>query len=594
MPRPKRTKFAPAPVRGGRKTTARSTPTAGPSVPPHVVARDTDGSDDSTGLVRSVAKTQRQLRAAQTQKNVMSGGLGPGDTVLTPANAATRAELSRVTREADHAIALNRLKKRREEAMRKDVAPQGDVIQVPSTMEKGAVSMMSTTKEAPVGLPRGTPASERSILALTNFKRRPRQPSILRMVEMSQLEGGDASDDDLDDFDPDDESTPLRVSKTWSPAAPDKAVVSSTPIISSGSRKRKLMPRNDPEPAIHSSPPPSVAAPHPSNSGSRNGPEEASQLLPRTSPRQEMRDVSAQPPSGTMAPPLSSSGPPSPQHPPPASPRHSRRQAPSGVCRTQGPAASRRQPSRATRMTAEPAAAPLSSPAASPLPQSHKSAYTQQRGARQAPTPAVLSTATLQNLLPRRRRKAPAPDAFDLCSSDVEIGTTALAADDELTHLNARPLIARSRTTSAKSVLKSTTQTHASASSTTVTPAPGKVYASRRARARRATATSNKENAGAGGNENEDGDSLGPTNITSFEDEDEDGAEMDDDSLEIERGRGAGGGRRRRAGLKGDGDKAGRRKKELHSLASKFKEVDRWTLDFEVVTASSSSPADAR
>ena len=50
-----------------------------------------------------------------------------------------------------------------------------------------------------------TPAHERSILALTNFKRRARQPSLLRMVhQTTDLEDNDGEDmdlyaDDLDD-----------------------------------------------------------------------------------------------------------------------------------------------------------------------------------------------------------------------------------------------------------------------------------------------------------------------------------------------------------------------------------------------------------
>lgn len=55
-----------------------------------------------------------------------------------------------------------------------------------------------------------TPSIETSILALNKFKRRKRQPSIIRqMQEASEL--GSVDDFDLDDFDPENESTPLHL-----------------------------------------------------------------------------------------------------------------------------------------------------------------------------------------------------------------------------------------------------------------------------------------------------------------------------------------------------------------------------------------------
>jgi hypothetical protein len=76
----------------------------------------------------------------------------------------------------------------------------------------------------------GTPSVETSMLALKNFKRRPRQPSMLQMVQQrtasarpsaafrqaedtAVFDVDNASDDDEDDFAPDAEGTPARVGK---------------------------------------------------------------------------------------------------------------------------------------------------------------------------------------------------------------------------------------------------------------------------------------------------------------------------------------------------------------------------------------------
>ena len=82
--------------------------------------------------------------------------------------------------------------------------------------------------------PQGTPAAETSILALKNFKRRPRQPSMLAMVQQRtaasarpsavhvaadedpsvfDLEKADSEEENEDDFAPEAEGTPLHVSK---------------------------------------------------------------------------------------------------------------------------------------------------------------------------------------------------------------------------------------------------------------------------------------------------------------------------------------------------------------------------------------------
>lgn len=94
----------------------------------------------------------------------------------------------------------------------------------------------------------GTPSMEISVLALQNFKRRPRQPSLIRMVQQSSEIGREDADallgaeseldDTLGDFDqfmPQDESTPLNFGKKRKSDATEDEVEQH----SSSSRKRQ-------------------------------------------------------------------------------------------------------------------------------------------------------------------------------------------------------------------------------------------------------------------------------------------------------------------------------------------------------------------
>ncbi|KAK3050643.1 hypothetical protein LTR09_008283 [Extremus antarcticus] len=112
----------------------------------------------------------------------------------------------------------------------------------------------------------GTPAVESSILALKNFKRRPRQPSMLQMVQQrtasarpsaAHFDAADDEDvydldddvDDVEDFEPDAEGTPLHMSKKTQPGKAKSKRSSnlqraSTPIVkpvasASVTKKRK-------------------------------------------------------------------------------------------------------------------------------------------------------------------------------------------------------------------------------------------------------------------------------------------------------------------------------------------------------------------
>lgn len=106
----------------------------------------------------------------------------------------------------------------------------------------------------------GTPAVESSILALKNFKRRPRQPSMLQMVQQrttsarpsavhnadSEWSACDASDagDDVEDFQPEAEGTPLNAATKDHPTEVSSKRASKTlaaPAVknTSAAKKRK-------------------------------------------------------------------------------------------------------------------------------------------------------------------------------------------------------------------------------------------------------------------------------------------------------------------------------------------------------------------
>lgn len=87
----------------------------------------------------------------------------------------------------------------------------------------------------------GTPGFDNSVLS--NFRRRPRQQSILQMMQADDDGSSDLDDDDfLGGLSPNDESTPLNLSRTIH-------IKSSSPL-SSGSRKRKRMTQEFPEPEL--------------------------------------------------------------------------------------------------------------------------------------------------------------------------------------------------------------------------------------------------------------------------------------------------------------------------------------------------------
>ena len=438
MPRPKRTKVAPSAPTAVSTASMRFNSAVRDSASP---GRTTTNSDDSEGIVKTIRKGAKS-DGADVQ---MSGALAPddvkGSTRFKPPSGRQRAALSRIAREADHARAIEALKKRREEAMAKEGAHQanGQVL-VPSSVpaaEKAATQTRSgeadgetetRTVERIRPVPtsyrklQATPGVESSILALANFKRRPRQPSILHIGRQDTTLSESDSDlnEMLDDFQPDDESTPFHVSRLnpttqGTPSHPSAETSSMQRPSSSNSRKRKLTPPEiqvprSPSPAMHisSSPPDPLKALEtedlyalPAASSRHSEPDFAESDLPskrtKTAPAHDTW-------SDTMAPPQSSSPVQSPAKG--DSTRSSRPAKPILKAKTTN---KRKQPASDTDVAQT----------------------TNPQAKRQNKEPLKpISTAALQNLLPRRRNRQ--RDDFDIpSSSEHELDTHALGEDED-------------------------------------------------------------------------------------------------------------------------------------------------------------------
>jgi len=600
MPRPKRTKAAPSAPTVVTAASMRFNSAVRDSASPGPSGRATTNSDDSEGIVKTIRKTAKS-KDADVQ---MSGALAPedvkGSTRGNPPSGRQRAALSRIAREADHARAIEALKKRRDEAIAKELAEQasGQVI-VPSSVtatqeaatqtkaiEEGLeVETRTVERIRPVPAShrkvQATPGAESSILALAKFKRRPRQPSILQIgrQDTTASESDPGSDEMLegmldgvlDDFQPDDESTPMHVSRLQqrirgTPRHPSAETPSMQRLSNSGSRKRKSTPPEiqvprslSPTMHVSSSPPDPLKTPDeedpdgipiasPTLSDSDLSEPDLPSKRPRRTPDPDIW-------SDTMAPPQSSSPTQSPAKDLSTRSSHTIKPTPKPKFNPK-----RKQPSRNTNAD-----------------QSTRSQTTRQKKEPLKP----ISTATLQNLLPRRRNRQ--RDDFDIpSSSEHELDTPALAEDeDELSF--AAP---KSRRQTAGLGPKQRT------AKVTKTPATTRKTAAR------------GKSKGPGTQKKKDKDSSGPARtysrrVSDKENEGEpegrdnrnDDSMLPDDLSDV--GASDDGGQ---VGRKGEAAVAAKVKatKEVKTLAQKFMEVDAWEMEFEEVTASSSSPRDGR
>jgi hypothetical protein len=415
MPRPKRTKITSTTTRVAKAAPRKEV--AKPATTKLAKANGTVNafSDDSDGLVtksRSLRARTRKSRERTPEPVVeadliMTGALPEVEDVPTKttknrtqaskaikATRSTRTSAKQASSSASKAAPVRALV----EVAQEEIAQEGE------SSGFGDLTLSSFGSESPAHGTRppsaikvgATPAHEISILALTNFKRRARQPSLLRMVQQTtDVEDNDESglDDtsnfDFDDFLPDAESTPLNLRKT----VPEDETRndSGTHISSSGSRgvKRKLSPVVQ---VPRSSPPydpPSGADVESARSPSPSLPEVVStreEVIEQTQDEPE-------PLSETYAPPMSSS----PvrefsrplQSPAQTRPRRGERPAKKALNYEESDGEATETPAKAKR-------------------------------AAKAKAQQTISTAQLKGLLPRRRnRNLRDRDEFDLESSEA-------------------------------------------------------------------------------------------------------------------------------------------------------------------------------
>ena len=232
MARPKRTKIASAaPIAHSTSNTNR--PAAIPKyiASSHSSSPDSVNSDDSEGLVtKARSATSRNATAPQDVR--MSGALaiedGAGSTPLRPPSRKQRAALTKIVRDADHAKAIEARLRSKDWSTRSnnkrimvDLMPPFliDTHQHQLTAQAGRKQAFTFENEAKthptsVTYPSPTlqtPALGSSTSALLKFRRRPRQASILQIGQGDSSLPVDGSDRDHDGFSPDDESTPFFV-----------------------------------------------------------------------------------------------------------------------------------------------------------------------------------------------------------------------------------------------------------------------------------------------------------------------------------------------------------------------------------------------
>ena len=570
----------------------------------------TTNSDDSEGLVTS-NKTGTNAKGVAKKEIYMSGGLGardPSEKHVRPLRGRERAALSRVAREADHARAIEALQKRRDEALARAAAektkenaepvanfeqevvpssmPEADqMITQSKTLDESAIidKIQPLAKASMLRAP-GTPLAETSILALANFKRRHRQPSLLQISQPKDDNTHDDDEDEMDDFSPDDESTPFRLSKTHShitqtPPAQESLLPPSSQRQSTASRKRKLTP---PQLQVRRSQD-AVSAPE----------------------FEVQTTITSQPPSPSIhepsSPPQSPNASPTPEPTLPTLPSQTRQSQPPQPHKPQS------RPHAPPPTSEETPPQPPSPSAPSPQkPPSHKPSRARKPKKNPGPSPLKpISTASLQNLLPRRKHRQPRlrdKDTFDVLSSgDLQNVSSDV---DELSY-HAPPLRAnlgsrgdagtgfesfkaKGKKGKGSAAAVAVKQPKAKVTKTKQMPAktktsvPAKVKTPAPAPATRtygqASKTAEKPSSSSSPLSDAESVSSPPPEDTS--------------SRPVNYSRKDGKAAAATATDKVVGMKEAHR--ELKTLVQKFKEVDAWELSFEEVTASSSSPADAR
>jgi hypothetical protein len=519
----------------------------------------------------------------------MSGARAPEDVRDPPhgkpVRGSQRAALSRVARESDH-IWEKEVRTKKDEAApmieRADISEdpvltlspvihaQDEKIKIGASQAGSAFKATTIERIHPVPASirksQSTPVANSSILASAKFKRTRRQPSILQIGRQEDT----LSDSDLDDmlapFEPDDESTPFRASSIPSKLQPTPSQTTSNTTSSQGisdlnPRKRKITPPEiqvprSPAPISHCSSPLSehteAHATSPnlipsalsiSSDVSEAEPDLPAQKMKALAPNRCYGDV--------MAPPQSSS----PLLSSPAIKSKSPLQM-EQLSRQTATTVKRKQPSRTTDTSSKPAAPSKKKPL------------------------QPLSTSELQKFLPRRRRqhRKLLGNDYDIpLSSEAESENPTVDEDeDELSFIATKgrrttstsiipkikrhALVATAKKNPSRPKAKKAVVSKLSSMQKSSDLGPKRTYSRR---------DSDKENMPDGLKDVETNDSLLPYDIP----------DMSDEGQPVEK-------EAKRLPIK--------IKDELKTLAKKFQEVDQWEMEFEEVTASSSSQLDAR
>lgn len=583
MPRPKRTKVASANTRVAASHPISLEPSKPPVPlparrnPPRETADrigDVQGSDTSENscVTRARRPTRRRENPAEC---TMTGALGPADVVdshiefqkhnkaerqrklmerqsqweneeqrqneevaVQPAanpveSQATPTRVSRIKRTGVKPGSTDSISS---PAARQSAAPARENTDLPGESTLLADTTLNTSSPQSVRRPlsalkaRSTPGQDSSILNLKHFKRRPRQPSIARMIQLSQT--GDTSrleQDDFTDFNPEDESTPLttKVNRAWGRQGVREPVAGSSVLAaSSSSRKRKLGETEQEIQALASSPPVSSPTRERSASVSSSG------SLPDNRVEQAQPNGAAAPhrqslnlESETMAPPLSSSS-------------LEDQELYSDADDSDHAAKKRKTTSHSHETDDRPT-----------------TRSTRAQSQRSAP----VSTAALESLLPRRRTtQARHASTFDIPASSDDLMDATLDGDElQMSTPPARsissarrrptaskPLATKSNATSAGKKGSRTSAT-ATATSTAQTGRITKTYGRR---------SSDKENDAAGSDDSDVEEDAGYEDSADF-------------SIATDR-------------KKSRGRTVS---KELEAAARKFREIDEWKMEFEEV-----------
>ncbi|KAI9796632.1 MAG: hypothetical protein M1833_006072 [Piccolia ochrophora] len=505
MPRPTRTRVAPSTSTSDVAKPVQPRDRVGDTGP--VSAPNFDNlSDDSDRLVTRALPSGKRKRKRPSDPSliVMSGALGLGDVRLEkpcPRTKSARAQLQKTAKDAENAKLIEALKKRKEQRAQLHQAAQ---LQVPATREESAKGA-----EEHEDLPKGrsvpnTPAMEHSVLSIANFKRRPRQPSILRRAHAGQGQvSATATDNEDDDFHPNDESTPAQLGKSHTDIHPDdiSRLLGSSPPPSNPRKRKSTSPHRSPRssPPLRSSPMRDTEDRVPSSPS----------LPPTLSRVDQPRDTTPPTFSQTMAPPEST-----------ASSQEFGREKPQ------------------------------------PLP----SSPTATRRSRQKPG-SSLTTANLQDLLPRRRRRRRAHSEYSMSSaSDDQPDLSHLGAhDDELSHLPASKRL-RTQKPAPKTPAPTTKKPLQTLNTKKTKPATKvtKTYTRR--------GSSDKENLGSSFAPDANGDDS-HEHVTVAQSKTSD------------------------VGNANEGKKV---TQELSAARSKFEKVDEWQLEYESVEGDNSQLKDAR